>query len=167
MTRKDSGSHLAPRGNITTWHPFDTFQQEMERWFDRAVPQGFSAPFFRVSGQEIGHGFAQMDVSETDKTIEVTIDVPGMDEKDLEVTLKGDHLIISGERKTESEKEEKDFHRIERAYGRFERRFLLPCEVKENEVRGGVRQGVLVVTLPKAEKAKVGVKKIAIEDAGA
>ena len=140
MTRKHvpkSTEHGVPS---TTWHPFDTFQQEMERWFDRSLPERFNAPFFRISGEKGSNGFAHMDVSESEKAIDVTLDVPGMSEKDLDVTLSGNQLVISGERRTESEKDEKDFHRVERSYGRFERRFLLPCEVDEKNIKAFVKK---------------------------
>lgn len=162
MARKETPAHTAPRGSLTTWHPFDSFQQEMERWFDRALPERFSTPFYRIAAENGDNGFAHMDVAETDKSIDITLDVPGMTEKDLDVSLRGDELIISGERKTESEKKEKDFHRVERAYGRFERRFRLPCEVEENKIKASVKQGVLSIVLPKSAKAAQGHKKIEI-----
>ncbi|MGD8326173.1 MAG: Hsp20/alpha crystallin family protein [Sphingomonadales bacterium] len=165
MPKKEAESSLTPRGGMVAWHPFDTFQQEMDRWFDRHMPERFSAPFFRVSGENGGNGFAHMDVSESDKSIDVTLDVPGLTEKDLEVAIYGDQLIITGERKTESEKKDKNFHRIERAFGHFERRFLLPCEIDEGKIKANVTKGVLQISLPKSAKAKADRHKIKIESA--
>lgn len=145
-----------------TWHPLQNFHEEMERLFDRYMPERLTTSLF---GENELTAFAQMDVSESDKAIEVSLDVPGMSEKDIEVMLSDNELKISGERKVESEEKKKDFHRIERSYGRFERRYLLPCEVDEGKVTASVSKGVLTITLPKSAKAKANAKKIAIKGA--
>jgi HSP20 family protein len=92
------------------------------------------------------------DISETENEIHVKAELPGMDPKEIEITLTGDLLTIKGEKK---EEKGEDFHRRERRYGSFSRSFRLPVEVKADSINAGYKDGVLTVTLPKAEEEKV------------
>ncbi|MBD3290087.1 Hsp20 family protein [candidate division KSB1 bacterium] len=96
----------------------------------------------------------RVDVNERKNDIMVTVEVPGMTEKDIKVTLKENHLVISGEKKMEEEHKEDEYHCCERRYGKFERAFMLPTEVVSDKVEAKVKDGILKVTLPKAEKVK-------------
>jgi HSP20 family protein len=94
------------------------------------------------------------DISETDNEIHVKAELPGMNPNEIEITLTGDLLTIKGEKKEEKEEKGKNFHRRERRYGSFSRSFRLPVEVKADSINAGYKDGVLTVTVPKAEEEK-------------
>jgi HSP20 family protein len=139
--------------------PFPTLHREVKRLFDDAF-RGFDvAPF------DFGRGFGRMlawpniEMSETDEEVKVTAELPGLEEKDIEVELKNGVLAIKGEKKTETEDKDRLFS--ERYYGRFERR--IPVEdIEEDKVHAAFRNGVLTVTMPKSAQAQRQVKRIAI-----
>jgi HSP20 family protein len=101
------------------------------------------------------------DVHETDEAIVVTMDMPGVDKQDVDITIQDDELRVMAERKQETEVAEKDYHKRERTYKKFERRVLLPASVKMDEARASLAQGVLEITLPKA--VIVSRKRITID----
>jgi HSP20 family protein len=109
----------------------------------------------------------RVDVSETDKEMRVTAELPGVDQKDVEVTLSGDQLTIKGEKKAETEekKEEKGraFHRVERSYGSFQRSMRIPYEVDPEKVEAAFKDGILTLTLPKPPEVQKKTKKIEIK----
>jgi HSP20 family protein len=94
------------------------------------------------------------DISETDKTVEVRMDIPGMKPADIDIKLSNNILTVSGERKEEKEEKGRTFHRVERRVGKFSRSFTMPCAVAEDEVAAEYRDGTLNITLPKSEEAK-------------
>jgi HSP20 family protein len=104
-------------------------------------------------------GWPNIEVSETDKEVKVTAELPGLEEKDIEVALANGVLAIKGEKKTESEDKDRLFS--ERYYGRFERRIPVE-EVEEDKVSASFKNGVLTVILPKSAKAQEKVRRIAI-----
>jgi len=95
-----------------------------------------------------------LDISETESQIEVKMDVPGMKPEELNIEVTGDLLRISGEHKEEKEEKNRQYHRVERRSGSFERSVRMPCAVKDKEVDAQYRDGVLTVTLAKTEEAK-------------
>jgi HSP20 family protein len=102
------------------------------------------------TGSEAGNIFMPLaDVRETDDAVIVTMDLPGIDKKDVDITASGDDLRVVGERKSETETSEKDYHKRERAYTRFERMVKLPAAVKMEEAKAKLSDGVLEITLPK------------------
>ncbi|MBW2020913.1 MAG: Hsp20/alpha crystallin family protein [Deltaproteobacteria bacterium] len=101
------------------------------------------------------------DVSETDKELIVRAELPGMDKKDINITLSDGILTIKGDKKHEKKEENENYHCIERHYGAFSRTMRLPCEVKADKVDATYKDGVLRITLPKSETAKP--KKIEIK----
>jgi HSP20 family protein len=139
--------------------PFLTLHREMNRLFDD-VFRGFDlTPFGSDRFDRLGGGWPSVEVSQTDKEIKVTAELPGLDEKDVKVELVNGVLAIAGEKKTETEDKDRLFS--ERYYGRFERR--IPVEdVDEEKISAGFKNGVLTVTLPKVAQAQSKVKRIAI-----
>jgi len=144
----------------TADYPFLTFQQEMNRLFDE---------FFKGTGLDTLGVFEgwdllrpPVDVTETDKEIQVTVELPGLDEKDIHVSLVRDVLTISGEKKQEKEERQGDYYRAERSYGSFRRSIQLPSQVQADKVDAVFRKGVLTVILPKTEAAQKR-KKIAVK----
>jgi HSP20 family protein len=154
------------RGEVSRGRdPFTGLQHEINEVFDRF----FGADRFFGSGERPAWptGFVpDVDVTETDTEVRVTADVPGVDEKALEVTLGEGTLAIKGEKKTEKEEKDKGRHYVERSYGAFERRIELPCEVDANKVKAEYKKGVLTVTLQKTAKTSSSTKKIAISAGG-
>ncbi|HBR06435.1 MAG TPA: Hsp20/alpha crystallin family protein [Desulfovibrio sp.] len=106
-------------------------------------------------------GYPAVDVSEDDKEVTVKAELPGLEAKDVELTLESGVLTIRGEKKFEGEEKKENYHRIERSYGSFVRAVPLPREVKSDKVKAKFDKGVLTVTMPKAEKAET--RNITIE----
>ena len=150
--------------------PFMALHREVNRLFDDVfrgfdMPAGFGAGFGRFpslspSAEGWSAGWPNIEVSETDKELRVTAEVPGLDQKDVEVLLEDGTLTIRGEKKSETEDKERQFS--ERYYGKFERRIALGPEVQEDKVEAGFKNGVLTVTLPKAAQVESKAKRIAI-----
>jgi len=137
---------------LVRWDPFrelENVQSRLNRFFG-------DAPFQRT--QEDGMSFAgwspAVDVQETDKEYVIKADLPDVKKEDVKVELLDGALTIEGERQQEKEEKGKKFHKIEREYGRFLRRFALPNEVDASQVQAEFKNGVLNVHLPKSATAK-------------
>jgi HSP20 family protein len=102
-----------------------------------------------------------LDVTESDNSFEIRVDIPGMESKDIDVQVHGNLVTISGERKEEKEEKGKTFHRVERRTGKFSRSMTLPCAINEDEVAADYAKGILTVKLPKCEEAKC--KKVTVK----
>ena len=135
--------------------PFRVMRREMENAV-RAFDQKPSSP-------GIGAGAPAVSVAETNDTFEVTAELPGVDEKDINVSLDDNQLVISGEKKAESTKEEKDWHVQERSYGSFYRSMSLPFEPEDGAVDAHFDKGVLHLTIKKPAKAIKTTKTIDIK----
>jgi HSP20 family protein len=141
-------------------NPFLALHREMNRLFDD-VFRGFDlAPFGFDRGFDRASGWPNIEVSDTDQELKVTAELPGLEEKDVELELANGVLSIKGEKKTETEDKERLFS--ERYYGRFERRISVE-DVDEDKVSASLQNGVLSVTLPKTAQAQRQVKRIAIK----
>jgi HSP20 family protein len=144
---------LSPFGGSYGRDPFFSLQQEMNRLFDDAF-RSFGGP--SASAQKPAGGIveARMNVSETDKELRICAELPGVDERDVDVTLDGDLLTIRGEKRFEQERgdEAESYHIVERSYGSFQRSLQLPYAVNSEDVRAEFRNGVLTLTLPKSEQ---------------
>ncbi|KER10338.1 MAG: heat-shock protein Hsp20 [[Candidatus Thermochlorobacteriaceae] bacterium GBChlB] len=127
------------------------FNQSPLTQIDRVFDEMFRSPFQTVS-PEFG-GF-KVDISEDDKAIYIEADMPGMKKEDIKVSVERDMLTIRGERKQESEKKDKNYHRIERFYGSVARSFTLGENVSRDNIDGEFKDGVLRLTLPKVEPVK-------------
>lgn len=104
-----------------------------------------------------------VDVHETQEGFQLQVELPGVKQEDIQVSIVGDTLTLKGERKREAEVKEDHYHRIERSYGTFQRRVVLPSVVDANRVKATYRDGVLQIQLPKKEEAKP--KEIKVETA--
>ncbi|MEO0081044.1 MAG: Hsp20/alpha crystallin family protein [candidate division WOR-3 bacterium] len=136
---------------IATWNPFrdiTSLRDEMDRLFDSMLgryPVERPEPFWSPA----------IDVEENKDNIIVRAELPGMKKDDIKVGITGDQLTISGERRHEAEEKGKTFHRIERCYGRFQRSLILPADIQADKAKASYKDGILELTLPKSEKAKV------------
>jgi HSP20 family protein len=142
-------------------NPFLTLHREVNRLFDD-MSRGFDLAPFGAADRffDRGLGWPNVEVSETNKEVEVTAELPGLDEKDVEVQLANGVLTIRGEKKTEAEGKDRRFS--ERFYGHFERRIPVD-DIDEAKVSASFKSGVLTVTLPKTAPAIDKVKRIAIK----
>ena len=105
----------------------------------------------------------RLDVAETEKEIFVTVELPGMDEKDINISLSGDQLIIGGEKREEKDEKGKTYHRIERIGGSFQRVLPLYWDVDRNNVKAIFSKGVLTISLYKTQKAQEMVRRIPVK----
>jgi len=133
--------------------PFSALQQEMGALRAQLLGDGGDEWF-------AGAVVPALDMSESENSIDVRMDIPGMTAKDIDIQISGNVLTISGKREEEKEEKGKTFHRVERRYGNFSRSVTLPCTVEENEVAADYRDGVLTVKLPKSEEAKAHKIKV-------
>ena len=138
-------------------------RSEMER-FRNEIDKMFKNVF---AGSSFGSAFEKrdwwpaMDISETGKQIVVNAEIPGIDAKNIDISLNGRVLTIKGEKKQEQEEKEDSYHRIERRYGSFSRSFELPADVDAGKVKANYKDGVLKLNLPKTEEQSI--KKIEVK----
>src|SRR5512146_1179271 len=136
---------------ITRWDPF----REMSTLQDR-MNRLFSDQLGAITHDEAltGNFVPPVDVYEDENSIQVRLEVPGIDEKDIDIRLENNVLTVRGERKFEKEEKEENFHRIERRYGSFTRSFTLPATVNSEDVQADYEKGVLTIRLAKRAEAK-------------
>jgi len=127
----------------------EIFSVPTSAWVDRFF-EDFS-PLFRPDGGEWHPSF---DVSETDEHVHVKADLPGIDVKDLDITIENNVLTVRGEKKQEKEDKSECYHCVERYYGSFSRSFTLPATVNADSIEAVYKDGVLQLTIPKSEASK-------------
>lgn len=148
---------------------FESLRHEIDQIFDDFIHPAWRLPFGRtLFGREIAHpGAWQLapatDMVEKDKEYEISAELPGMDEKDIEIKISNHTLSIKGEKSEVKEESEKDYFLSERRYGSFHRIFELPNGVDTDKIEATFSKGVLQLTLPKTDQAQVGNKKIAVK----
>ncbi|MGZ8811663.1 MAG: Hsp20/alpha crystallin family protein [Thermoanaerobaculia bacterium] len=129
---------------------FNTLRNRLDRAMNRFVPFNTeeTEPYLTARWTPVA------DIYETKDNLLVNVEIPGMTEKDIDITLENNVLTIQGERRIEEEKEEKGYYRMERAYGKFLRAFTLPPNVLTDNVVATYNNGLLALTIPKKEEAK-------------
>jgi HSP20 family protein len=136
--------------NLTIWDPLrevTSLRDDMDRFFDSMLgrwPRERPEPIWAPA----------LDIEETKDDIVVKAELPGMRKEDIKITLSGDTLTITGERRHETEEKGKTFYRIERAYGKFQRTVVLPSEVDGSKVKAAYKAGILELVMPKSEREK-------------
>jgi HSP20 family protein len=158
----------APFGE--TWRPFETLRKEVDRLFEDFGDGFWQRPFRSLSGLERGFaksftGTPAVDIAETEKAYEITAELPGIDQKNVEVNVANGGITIKGEKKEETEEKKKDYYVSERRYGSFQRYFGLPDGVDADKIEATFKDGVLKVTLPKTAEAQQPAKKIEVKAA--
>jgi HSP20 family protein len=140
-----------PTRELTTW-PADLWnmQQEINRMFHK---------FFHGGVQDDGsyalsYWTPAVDIAEHENEYIVKCELPGVNKDDVKITLESNILTIRGEKKQEQEAMKENYHRVERTYGSFQRSFTLPTSVRSDKIDATFKDGILSVTLPKAEEAK-------------
>jgi HSP20 family protein len=141
----------------------ETRQQQVRPWFSRSPLHNLREEMRDMLSQAFGDEqeawpltriAPSLDLSETDEAVELRMDLPGMDAKDIDVQVNQNMLTVSGQRQEQSEEKGRTFHRVERRSGTFSRCVTLPCSVKEEAIAAQYRDGVLTVKLPKTAEAK-------------
>lgn len=154
----------APSGTPDVWR---SFRSEMDRLFDRFDRFGFpsfaSLPSLFERPASFSFNLPAVDVTEDDKAYRIEAELPGLDEKDIEVSLNGDLLVLKGEKRQEKEEKDKNTYVSERSYGSFQRAFSLPDGVDRNKIAADFSRGVLTVTLPKSAETQKQQKKVEIK----
>lgn len=140
-------------------NPFSLLRREMDSLFEN-FSNGFAPGSFEG---RFGAFSPKVDVTESDKEIKVSAELPGMDEKDIDISLHNNMLSIRGEKKEEKEDKGKDYYRMERSYGSFSRTIQVPAEVEADKVEATFKKGVLSISLPKTARAVEETKKIAVK----
>jgi HSP20 family protein len=150
---------------------FDSFRAEMDslhRGIDRLFADAWNgnlAPTLLSEPWTTGRIVPSLDVAEDDKAFRVSVELPGMTDKDVSVTVDDRTLTIRGEKKEEKEKKDKDVFRRERAYGSFRRTIELPGDVDAAQIEAKFKDGVLTIALPKTAEAQARVKQIPVKAA--
>jgi HSP20 family protein len=144
--------------------PLMRMHQELDRWMDNMFNQfGMPALDERIAGAP-GLLRPQLDIAERDDHYEISVEVPGVEEKDIQVTQDDQRLVIEGEKQQEQASGEKDrYQQVERAYGRFRRVLDLPADADAEGIKASFDKGVLKITVPRSAEAKSRRREIPIQ----
>lgn len=166
-------SSAAQGPGLRSWNPFEAHQHDMDRLIDdlgggtwpllARPPTGLEPRWY--GGARFAMSNPAIDVTESDTAYEIAAELPGMDEKNVDVTLANGVLTIKGEKKEEREEKKKDYYLSERSFGSFERSFRLPDSVDTAKIDAAFKNGILNITLPKTPEAKQSEKKIIVKGA--
>jgi HSP20 family protein len=153
---------------VGAWRPFETLRREVEQLFD-----DFGSDFLRLPTRRSFFDFEPLwrreavweaapavDVTESEKAYEITAELPGMEEKNIEVKVANGNLTIKGEKQEEKEEKKKNYYLHERHFGSFERSFEMPGGLDADKIEASFKKGVLTITLPKTPEAQKPAKKI-------
>jgi HSP20 family protein len=162
-------SKLTPwrRSKAPTFADGDDLFTGLQRSMNRLMTEfrrGFDvAPFDWDIDERLDLRVPRVDVAETDRALEVSAELPGLSEKDVEISLSDRMLTIKGERREETEEKKKDYHVQERSYGRVERTVYLPEGLDVDKAKATFKNGVLKIELPKTEQARASTRKIQVQ----
>lgn len=153
---------------VRPWQPFASLRREIDRLFE-----DFDGGMFRTPRRRALFDYTPLtrfeaeppavDIVERDKEFQITAELPGVDEKDIEVKLANGGLTIRGEKNEQKEEKKKNYYLSERHYGSFERYFALPDGVDSDKIAATYKKGVLTITVPKTAEAQKQEKKIAVK----
>jgi len=156
------------------WHPLEGLRREVDRLF-QSFDHDFKLSSFPRFTQNLAPSMSDMrwmwttgpavDFAETDNAYEISMELPGLDDKSIEVKLSNGGLVVKGEKRVKKEEKNKDYFLHERHYGSFERAFRVPNGVDIEKIDATFKNGVLMVTLPKTVEAQKQEKKIEIKSA--
>lgn len=174
QTVKDKAAKAAsPQPNVPSIFDWQNPLLDLRKGIDQAFtdalkgwPQVWDSDPFKVFGSpaafERGALSPSVEVAEADGAYEITAELPGLDEKDVEITVQKGLLTISGEKKAEREEKKKDYYLSERNYGAFKRTFRIPDDVESGKIAATMKNGVMTVTMPKSAESKAKARKISI-----
>jgi HSP20 family protein len=164
---KTDGKAVASPPAAGSWHPFDDLRREVDRLFEDFGRGNWMRPFRSIEPmfQRAAWGAPAVDIVERDTAFEIAAELPGMEAKNVEVTLRNGSLVLKGEKREEKEEKSKDYYLKERQYGSFERSFAVPAGVDTAKIAAEFKNGVLRVTMPKTADAQKPAQKVAIKAA--
>lgn len=160
-----------PAGQKAGWAPFGSLHREIDRLFDNfhplslrrsARPSMFDLDF-DWPRQESWSFAPAMDLVEKGKGFEISAELPGLEEKDIEIKVSNGTLVIRGEKSEEKEERDKEYYLSERRYGSFQRAFQMPAGIDTDKIEAKFAKGVLTVSLPKTAEARKQEKKISVK----
>jgi len=173
--KRDEAGHS---GHAWATHPIMGLRTEIDHMFDRFLGSWPNLWRGRGRGRDLDLDFdpfrswgenwmlsPSVDVSETEQDYEIAAELPGLNTKDIELTLNDNVLTLKGEKKEEREEKNKNYRLSERSYGSFQRSFTLPADVDAEKINTAFSKGVLTITLPKSEQAKAKTRKIEVKGA--
>ncbi len=149
LVRRKTGSTAPARKSDWFEDRITSLQREMNRLFDGFFRSWELAPFDQFERFALGDFAPRVNVSETEKEVIVSAELPGMDEKDINLELDENTLTIRGEKRSEHEEKGRHWHRVESSYGTFQRTIPLPAGIDTEKAKAQMKKGVLTVTLPK------------------
>lgn len=157
--------------SVQTWKPFGNLRHEIDRLFDEFDGGFWRSPFRRSvfdvvpfwSREPSWPSAPAVDFTDTEKAYELTAELPGIDEKDVDVKVANGVLTMKGEKHEDKEEKKKDYYLRERTFGSFERAFQLPDGVDTDKIEAKFKKGILTVTLPKKPEAQSTAKKIDVK----
>jgi HSP20 family protein len=151
------------RGGPPNHNPLTQLHQDIDKMFGTIFP---GVGWGRMLDIDDGLLRPNVDVASTDKEYTITVEVPGVDEKDVKLELTHDgHLIVRGDKKQEKEQKDKNFYRVERSYGSFQRILSLPEDAAKDIIDASFKNGVLTITCPRKAIAQTPAKRIEIKNA--
>jgi HSP20 family protein len=169
-TAKKPSPPAAPAAAPSAVQRLDSLRQEVDRLFDDFGKNFWRSPFTRPLFDmepfwrgEVSWAVPAVDIAEKDNAYEITAELPGMDESNIEVKYADGTLTIKGEKAEETEEKKKDYHLSERRFGSFQRYFGVPGGIDADKIEASFKKGVLTVTLPKSAEAQKKEKKIAVK----
>lgn len=170
--RKEEEQHQTPlptqrSGELLHYNPILQFHQEIDRMFDTFF-RGFGFPSMgsrREFTRPLHNEWLKptLDIAAGESQYNISVELPGIDEKDVQLELSDDTLVIRGEKRHEKEEKEKDYYRMERSYGSFKRVLSLPEDAEQDGIGAVYKQGILKITIPRKARAATKLKQIAID----
>ncbi|MCX8568104.1 MULTISPECIES: Hsp20/alpha crystallin family protein [Hyphomicrobiales] len=166
--KAEKGASPEPRGN--GWSPFETLRREVDRLFDDFHPFGWRGSFPRLPEPRTSFEGSwplapAMDLVEKEKEYEITAEMPGADEKNIDIKVTNHLLTIKGEKSEEKEEKKKDYFLSERRYGSFQRSIQIPDGIDPDKIEATFSKGILTVRLPKTAEAQKPEKTITVKTA--
>jgi HSP20 family protein len=153
-----------PAGSLVEWRPFESLRREFDRMFDDFMGGFGRFPLRSLAREELPFvSSPPVDVIEKDDAFQITAELPGLDQKDVEVTCTDSTLTIKGEKKEDKEEKKKDYYVSERRFGSFQRAFRIPETVDAVKIDAAFKNGVLTLTLPKTTEAQKSQRKIEVK----
>lgn len=170
---KQAVSEKSPEtaGKPEVWHPFNSLRRQVDQLFDEFSPTAWHFPFRLSAATPVDKWWATVspesamspvDITEDDAAYKLSIELPGLEEKDVQISVSNGYLVVSGEKKEEKEEKEKGRYLSERRYGRFQRSFAVPDHVDVAKVDAVMKNGVLSLVLPKTAESKRDEVKIPV-----
>jgi HSP20 family protein len=158
--RSNRGSEMTVRQDKSPARLYDEFDRLFNEFFDN---NSWMTPWSEQFGERFNDFSPRVNVTEREKELEITAELPGMSEEDIDISLSRDTLTIKGEKKQESEDKGDNYYRMERSYGKFSRTISLPANVVDRDnVDASFKNGVLTITLPKLEEAQQVSRRITV-----